>query len=172
MVDWLDYYTKQSWVFTAFKFAGNANDVTSTQAIRVSFKTDRPRYPYKMPLDTWPASHARPMNVYFISSAPVVSRYVDTNGNWEAQVRYTGKLDDGTMGAVAKDLILSGSDMPTNATMTVFRNGSNPDGYDHDLYFAVAAPGAAWTWVLGAIIVVIAARMYMRSRTKLYQKAA
>ena len=160
---WLDSYAKRNWIFTAFKFTGTDPKAgTMTEAIRVSFKTDKPHYPYKMPKDTWPPNWYRPMNVYFVSSSPMKGVYEGSDSKWEAEVRYAGSLGNGAVDELAGELKLKREDMPAHATMTVFKNGDNPDGYAFDLNFE-PRPSYLWAaWLLGgaaSILILIKVRM-------------
>jgi hypothetical protein len=153
MTDWLDYYAKQKWVFTAFKFMKKSPTGAWTQAIRVTFKTDVPRYPYKMPTDTWPEGHQRPMDLYFIAAGKSRAEYVGSTRPWEARVRWTGTMPDSLRPEFAKNIGLKEKDLPPKATVTVFQNGHNGDGYPKDLYFQVApaqandVPAPAYPWI-------------------------
>src|SRR5262249_24938181 len=49
--DWADYYIKKGWKITAFKIARDATEKpgVGTSAVRMSFKTDKPFFPYREP---------------------------------------------------------------------------------------------------------------------------
>ena len=169
MTEWLDFYAKQSWIFTALKYnmpnkPANPEE-QYTEAIRLSFKTDQPHYPYKMPTDTWPSGYHRPMRVYFVSSSPVQAKYEGSGKYWEADNTFTGRIDDNILHTVAYALNLANSDMPEHATLTVFDNGDNPDGYGEDLIFE---PTRSWLWAYeaGLVLVVVYGVVYFRRRSR------
>ncbi|MBN9502370.1 MAG: hypothetical protein BGO01_13005 [Armatimonadetes bacterium 55-13] len=151
MTDWLDSYTKKQWVFTALKYVAEPNRTTQTKALRLSFKTETPHYPYKMPRDTWPSGWRRNLTVYFVSNAAMVGAYEGTDRVWEANQAWSGALPESMRSPLAKNLDLSANDIPTNAKVTIFRNGENPDGYDQDLVFAEMKTN--WTPWLGGLAV-------------------
>jgi hypothetical protein len=174
MTEWLDHYSKQDWVFTAFRFLRDEPTGALTQAIRLSFQTDKPHYPYKMPRDTWPAGWKRPMTVYFVAAGPGVSRYVGSDANWEAQVRDSVPLTEDDAARLAKNLGLRTQDLPGRPSLTVFENGANPDGYDRDIYFATMGGVGPWPWVGGAaaIFVIGLWALTMRGRRSSMPQAA
>lgn len=54
---WLDTYVQRGFVFSAFRYAAEANRVT-TKAVRISFSTPTPVYPYLEPADALPRANA------------------------------------------------------------------------------------------------------------------
>lgn len=166
MTPWLDGYTKKQWVFTALKYKADKEGSTNTNAIRISFKTDQPHYPYKMPEDTWPKGHNRPLKLYFVAANEIDAKYVDTKDHWEAEKEWSGPLPESRRIALATDLGLKESDLPPNAKVTIFKNGLNENGYDEDLMF-VAARNTG-TYIGGGIVVVLfgAWLMIQRNRRK------
>jgi hypothetical protein len=108
-----------------------------------------------MPTDTWPTDYGRPMNVYFVSSAPIQAKYDDSNKSWEATIEWTGPVPDGALTRLATELKLKAADMPKSATLTVFKNGANPDGYGSDLYFSPGRPLLPWSWSWFGVLLVL-----------------
>ena len=155
MQEWLDHYAKMKWYFAALKFV-RPEDSTApeTKAVRVSFKTDVPFYPYKMPSDTWPAGHVRPLALYFISDGVARAKYRDNAGEWDAKVQWSGPVPPTTAESVATSLGLKPEDVPPGSTMTVFVNGKNAVGYDHDLYF-VTYMTVLPTWVVLIVLLFV-----------------
>lgn len=48
--EWAEPYVAKGWIVTAFKYAADADRVEAG-AVRMSFKTDRPIFPYRVPTD-------------------------------------------------------------------------------------------------------------------------
>jgi hypothetical protein len=165
MEEWLDYYAKQQWVFTAFKFLRKEPTGAWTQAIRVSFPTDKPRYPYKMPKDTWPAGWRRPLNIYFVAPHRIESKYVGSDRHWEAKEKWSGNLPQEMRAGLAADLSLKDSDLPANAVVTIFENGENPYGYAEDLYFTASTAAAPWAWLGGGVALVTLMALLRRRKS-------
>lgn len=139
MEKWLDHYAKQQWYFAALKFVREPeSQEPKTTAVRVSFQTKVPHYPYKMPEDTWPAGHVRPVALYFVGPGAATAVYRDGKEKWEAQRVWSGALPDPERAGLAKELNLKLEDIPAGATVTVMRNSHNEHGYDRDLDFNLA----------------------------------
>jgi hypothetical protein len=141
LTEWLTPYVSNKWILTAFKIAnrnrGTETRVIGTSAVRMTFKTDRPFYPYREPRDqreTLSASMEkvgvdhRTLRVYFAS---------DT--------KYEGALDDG--GAFPATTKLAGwittpfaghALLPERTYLTVFEDASNPRPGTDDVFFAAA----------------------------------
>ena len=153
MEPWLDYYAQMGWYFAALKFIRQPESTKpETQALRVSFKTNEPFYPYKMPGDTWPDGHFRPMSLYFVAAGVARASYRGTNTDWEADIRWSGALPRRAAKELADAVDLKVTDIPAEATVTVFRNSTNAQGYDRDLKFDTYQTLIP-TWALGVILV-------------------
>lgn len=136
MEDWLDHYADMSWIFAALKFIREEGSTEpKTEALRISFDTDVPHYPYKMPTDTWPQGHYRPMALYFIGGGYARAQYRGDSSDWEAEIAWSGQLPLDKYELLADQLGLELTDLPYNATVTVFHNTENAQGYDKDLFF-------------------------------------
>jgi hypothetical protein len=165
LASWLDSYAKKSWVFTAFKFVGGRDDPEiKTEAIGLSFKTDRPHYPYSRPSDSWQRGFHQPMNVFFISSTPVSALYDGTSKDWEAKVLWSGALSKGAVDGLSFDLKID--TMPKNAKLTIFDNGESAGDYALDLYF-VPTNRIPTVFIVAPIVVLLVAWVLMRRRRKL-----
>jgi hypothetical protein len=154
MEDWLGHYATMDWYFAALKFV-RPEDAQSQQttAVRVSFTTDVPFYPYKMPSDTWPKGHYRPIALYFVATGIARGQYRGDSRDWEAEVYWSGRLPHDQSSAVAKMIGISADEMPQNATLTAFHNTSNATGYNNDLFF-LTYTSVLPTW---AVLLVLAA---------------
>ena len=160
MEEWLDHYSKMDWFFAALKFIreSDANE-PKTEALRISFDTDAPFYPYKMPTDTWPDPHYRPLALYFIASGKASAQYQDNSAEWEAEILWSGRLPGETQERLEEQLGLADTDFPSNAMVTVFHNNRTERGYDSDLAFHVFKPllsmWASFALLAGIVAVVI-----------------
>lgn len=141
MEEWLDHYAKQRWYFAALKFVREEDSTDErTSALRVSFKTDTPHYPYKMPSDTWPKGHIRPLALYFVGPDAAKAVFRGSQDAWEARKIWTGSLPERARHELARDIRVDASDIPAGAQVTIFRNVRNASGYDRDLDFLAAGP--------------------------------
>ena len=169
MENWLDHYAKQQWYFAALKFVREPDSQEpKTTAVRISFQTKVPHYPYKMPEDTWPADHVRPVALYFVGPGAATAVYRDGKEKWEAQKVWSGALPDPERAGLAKELNLKLEDIPAGSTMTFMHNGRNKHGYDRDLHFNLAptVPTIALViWgVAGLAMIVTIIRMFLPKR--------
>jgi hypothetical protein len=97
LTEWLDPYVSKGWAITAFRFAPVAPQFV-TEPIRLSFKTDRPFYPYREPRDTRTGAQ-RSLRVYFVSPERVEGQL--ENGAWGTRAEHSGPLHIRTVYDVA-----------------------------------------------------------------------
>ncbi len=96
ITDWLIPYLKDKWVLTAFKIATQSNGVPTTSGfhgstIRMSFKTDKPFYPYREPKNAGLSAPAnRLLRVYFLSQEPHDATLV--GARWTQTIPFAGRL--------------------------------------------------------------------------------
>lgn len=138
MTPWLDHYAKQRWVFTALKYLGRIAD-KPTKAVRISFRTDKPHYPYKMPSDTFSPSHYRPITLYVVSQSPLKGSYTDQRP-WEGRESPHAKLNAGYTAQLSEQLGIKGKplDLPANMSVSRFYNVPEASNYDFDIVFEPA----------------------------------
>ncbi len=162
MEEWLDHYSKMGWYFAALKFVRSEDAQTpQTSAVRVSFTTDVPFYPYKMPEDTWPKGHVRPIALYFISGGIARGQYRGSSKDWEAEVKWSGSLPREEAVSLATNIGLTADDIPEAATLTAFHNAENSQGYGQDLFF-LTYNSILPTWaVLLIVVLAVAGLVYM-----------
>ena len=166
MVDWFNHYIAKDWVFTALKYRGQVDGATETHPVRVSFKTDKPHFPYKMPEDTWPKGWRRPLQLYFVSDTAMDSRYVGSSREWEAKRTWSGPMPNALKAQVANWVGLKPGDLPSRSVLTAFTNGKNSDGYSADLEFSSTNASLASPASGGLIGMVIAWMFFRRKRAK------
>ena len=135
MEEWLDHYAQKKWFFAALKFIRTPDsDSPETSAVRVSFMTNKPHYPYKMPADTWPKGHHRPLVLYFLSPGTVRVNYEGSREPWEADKKWQVKIGR-YASTLPKHLKLPNGIFKPNYVITQFVNTENANGYERDLVF-------------------------------------
>ena len=168
MEEWLDHYAEMSWFFAALKFIREEDSTDpKTEALRISFDTDVPHYPYKMPSDTWPKQHVRPMALYFVGGGTARAHYRGDSSDWEAEIAWSGPLPADEHRQLADLLGLEVTDIPMNATVTVFHNTKNAQGYDNDLFFLeynTILP--TWAVLILAVATVVFVIVIVKSRKR------
>jgi hypothetical protein len=145
---WLDHYVKLKWKITAFKIAEKERPKSAadelfrpvaTGAVRMSFSTDKPFFPYREPEDKEEKTREpgrRLMQVFFLGKGRMAGKLDDTAGTlWNATVRWTDQVKDSFLEKLAKDLDL---ELPKGTWLTTFedRTEHRPQA---DLFFEPAA---------------------------------
>jgi len=151
MTEWLGYYTKKGWVFAALKYVATPETTTHTKAVRISFKTDQPHYPYKMPSDAFKPGWVRPLKLYFVADSRIKAKLADGGSQWSGREVWSGALPEGQYADFARELALQPSDLPASATVTIFENGEDESKYDEDLVFVAATN---WSLIWGTVILL------------------
>jgi hypothetical protein len=124
LTEWLNAYVAKRWIISAFKIDKNADSVTArTSAVRMSFKTEEPFFPYYEPESQRTAS-SRMLRVWFIGPERVTGRVGD--GAWPGELYWSGP---------ARDLEAGGVKLAPNARLTAFTDPSSPRPAVADLYF-------------------------------------
>jgi len=149
---WLTPYVASKWFVTAFKLnkpktsglsLGDANQPLVTRAIRMSFATDQPFYPYSEPGAKQKARAASPygrtLRVAFLSMERMQGTLAGTS-SWASNLLFAGSPKPISNTAWTADQWLTFSKlegqiaMPT--TLTYWRDDSNPRPGTIDLYFS------------------------------------
>jgi hypothetical protein len=125
---WLDAYVRQRWMITAFKIDKSQSDVASTEAVKMSFTTERPFFPYREP----PSSNSnRLLRIFFLGP----ERVAGTIGTalWSAIPEWSHTIDDAFRAHLAKT---AGVAIP--ARLSSFVDTGSRSAID-DLFFSRAA---------------------------------
>lgn len=130
LTQWLDRYVKDKWKITAFVVASDQSDSTrfevATRAVRMTFQTDRPFYPYREPSEEPKAAQVAPriLRVFLVSD----QRYqaMVAQSPWHARVLYSAPIE--TTGELATVL-------GSHRMATVFIDEVSPRKGIDELYF-------------------------------------
>ncbi|HYR27556.1 MAG TPA: DUF2330 domain-containing protein [Thermoanaerobaculia bacterium] len=123
---WLDVYVQQRWIISAFKIDKGASTTDAqTSAVRMSFTTDRPFFPYREPASQRQSSDLpRVLKVWFIGPERVRGR---VGGNaWTGTMFWSEAI---------RDLEVGGVKVNPDARMTAFEDHATPRPGVDDLYF-------------------------------------
>lgn len=140
---WLDYYVKKEWYITAFQLAKKEKKSKglSTQAVRMSFQTEQPFYPYHEPRDPSAAAEGevrgRSLRVFVVSKARMQGEKEDSP--WPGRAAWAGQLDDEKRTTLDRSLQLGEQQIPAGSWLTVFDDASSPRPGTADVYFSTAA---------------------------------
>jgi hypothetical protein len=185
---WARPYLEAGWKITALKVARDAADrdrqTVAASALRLSFQTDRPLFPYREP-DPAGAAKAlgardRLLRIYFIAEA----RYdggLTAQAPWTGKTAWAGKVRDGERRQLLEALQLPPTTGPKAWYLTEFEDYWPYQAAPADLYFRRSAdqgrvrrppitryvstslPGDVTVWALAA---VLAAPVVMRRRKR------
>jgi hypothetical protein len=140
--EWLGHYVAAKWVITAFKVAGGATGrALGTSAVRMSFDTDRPFFPYREPADQRnPAPSnvpvpTRQLRVFLLAPGRFEGRIGQTRP-WQAALDYAAPKS-GLAGQVSP--ALPGGAVQEGAWLHAFRDAASPRPGIDDLFFSPAA---------------------------------
>jgi len=99
---WLDAYIAQRWKITAFKIAAT-NPEARTGAVKMSFVTPRPFFPYREPQSqrTFSAQLNRTLHVFFLGPERVTGT-IGSGTEWPAELRRSENLTAPMHAAIAK----------------------------------------------------------------------
>ncbi len=142
LVSWFAPYIAGKWKITAFKIAPGARTrAVRTTAVRMSFRTDRPYFPYREPQPSGTdkaAQSYRPrlLRVSFIGTA----RAAGTLGNavWQAGIPWADKLSDAQRRELIEQLGVPSEHLAPGAWLTTFVDTASPRPGTDEVFFADA----------------------------------
>lgn len=152
---WLAPYVAAKWRITAFKIERKAEtgELATTKPVRMSFKTERPFFPYREPevkLDKakdenkprpfhfdekgeriW--NDARILRVHFVSNTRMEGKLGPAD--WHAKIPFADQLTDEQRKQIAKETGIAENDMPAQAWLTTFEDRASPRPGKDEVYF-------------------------------------
>ena len=125
---WLDAYIRQRWMITAFKIDKSQSDIARTEAVKMSFTTERPFFPYREP----PSDNAnRVLRIFFLGAERVTGTIGDAF--WAGIPEWSNTIDDAFRARLEKS---AGVAIP--ARLSSFIDIGSRSAID-DLFFSRAA---------------------------------
>lgn len=126
LAEWLKAYIDRRWIVTAFKIDKGAGAMARTEAVRMSFTTERPFFPYREPASQREgASAPRVLAIWFIGPERVTGR-IGGQTPWPGQLFWSDRIGDTAAGGVT---------LAPRARLTAFQDHSSPRPGTDDLYF-------------------------------------
>jgi hypothetical protein len=136
LIEWLKPYIARRWKLTAFKLARNAYDEkVDASAVRLSFPTARPFYPYREPADT-DRSRPRTLRVYFVGPSRMDGVLGARLEPWGAEVKLARKLS--APGPLLAEAVPAGT-LGEGAWLTIFEDDSRQRVLGEELDFQPSA---------------------------------
>jgi hypothetical protein len=148
LVDWLKTYIENNWIVTAFKIAAGAvpehnpggsskTVAVKTTAVRMSFKTETPFFPYREPAEQRDAQSRtvpRLLRVYFASLERAAGR-VGESGTWSGQTVWANSISDQERRDLLAKAGVSPDTLPPKLWLTEFEDHATPRLGTDELYF-------------------------------------
>jgi hypothetical protein len=133
LVSWVEPYVKKRWKITAFKIArGDPSGGVGTKALRMSFTTDEPFFPYREPpTPAGPPGPSRLLRVAFVSTERVEGK-LEVGGQFPGRAVWAGAVS--TAPALLAGA-LPPSAIPPSAFLTLIEDASDPRPGFSDVYF-------------------------------------
>jgi hypothetical protein len=161
--EWAAPYVKAKWKITAFKIARDgapaktdtgkaagtltpdpASGGVSTEAVRMSFHTEHPFYPYREPPGAAPVvagpGPGRLLRVYFVADERVRGTIGEGGRPWgevaRARAVWSDRLVDANRESLLRQLKMPVETAPASWRVTEFEDRSSPRPGDEDVYFS------------------------------------
>ncbi len=143
---WVHPYVEQGWKITALKVAKEEGQQEEKQlgaaALRLSFKTDRPLFPYREP-DPSKAAEAldakqRLLRIFFVSDKRFLGE-LTKESPWTGNVAWSNKLPTEKRDQLLRQLALPETTGPKEFWLTEFEDNWPYKPAPADLYFAADA---------------------------------
>lgn len=140
---WAKPYVEQGWKFTALKLAKDKSEPkkssVSAAALRISFETDRPLFPYREPDSGESAetlgADGRLLRIFFLGDARYQGELTKEQA-WSGQVAWAGKLDEADRKKILGHLNLPETTAPAGWWLTEFEDNWPYKIAPADVYFA------------------------------------
>lgn len=149
---WAAPYIRGGWMLTALRVAKQKESAPEVEAaaLRISFHTERPLFPYREPDSRSAArelgARSRLLRLYFLSDARYEGKLDGTNG-WSGQPVWSGPLHEGQKADLLQTLKLPETTGPSRWWLTEFEDRWPYGVAPGDLYFSRAKsqePIARW----------------------------
>jgi hypothetical protein len=143
---WAEPYVKNGWYISAMKISKETSRDPQAKlgvsALRISFKTDRPLFPYREPDSRDDASKLdvtrRLLRIYLVAEAPYQGRF-STGMPWPANVGYSSPLKDDERSRLAELLELPATTSSGKMWLTEFEHQWPYGIAPGDVYFEQAS---------------------------------
>lgn len=143
---WLEKYVKANWKITAFKIAHDGEAMPlQLGAVRMSFKTDQPFYPYREPAPAAGENKNSPrlLKVWFLSQKKMNATIgTESTVQWPASTYWSNIINAGQREEIANHFKVPIDQLPAQTWMTEFTDNSSPRPATDELFFAATADQA------------------------------
>lgn len=145
---WLLTYVKAGWVITAFRIPkeDQSSDRVETKAVRMSFTTEQPFFPYSEPPDKRDDKDDAPfrsLRIFLIAAGRMQGALDAPRVPWSGKAAWARPLADARRAAVTRHLGAEAVQLPEEAWLTVFDDFGSPRVGVADVYFS-RSPDQSW----------------------------
>ncbi len=148
LYEWLTPYVAGKWKISAFKITQDPKTGTlaTTKAVRMSFKTERPFFPYREPEAKKPKKDeadkedkdrpnygGRLLRVLFVSDTRMDGKL--GNQTWHAKIPWANELTEEQGKQLAKETGVPEDQIPAKAWLTTFEDRASPRPGKDEVYF-------------------------------------
>lgn len=151
LVEWYAPYVARGWKITAFKIDSASAERVSTAAVRMSFGTDEPFFPYREPKPAHRPASERLLRVFMVAPREMQAGRMETI---RMETIHAGELDETRRARLAKLARLPEASLAEATWLTIMEDHSVVRG-NADIHFRREGAGALIVYVLGAIILVV-----------------
>lgn len=135
--EWLDAYVRQRWKITAFKIDKTQGAIARSSAVKMTFTTERPFFPYREPRSQRDGSGDAPdriLNVWFLGP----ERVSGTVGAkpWSSELRWSSDPGAAWLRDFARRARV---ELPETLRLSAFADYESPRPGTDDLFFSRAA---------------------------------
>jgi hypothetical protein len=139
LIAWVEPYVKAGWIITAFQINKTAKEENSlsTQAVRMSFRSDKPFFPYREPTDV--SEHGRGkrlLRLFVVAGQRMEGKLKAADTQWPGKPVWANPLAASHRQALAEQLDTVGVSVPAGAWLTVFDDASSPRPGSADVFFS------------------------------------
>lgn len=144
LVAWLEPYVQQRWKITAFKVAKDEKKQpgVATAAIRMTFKTERPYFPYREPADQRDdkaAKHAGPRLLrVFMLAKERMDGSLGKDGKWPGRAVHASDVTGLNTKMLLEQLKLPDDTIAADWWLTEFEDRASPRPGTDEVYFSPA----------------------------------
>jgi hypothetical protein len=140
LMKWLHPYVQAAWIITAFQIAKKEqpDGKVAPQAVRMSFATDRPFFPYSEPEDQRAAgnqSRKRMLRIFFWAAQRFQGALEEQTAAWDGETAWAGRLDDEKRRRLVQTLS-PGAAPAEGSWLTVFDDQASVRRETTDLFFS------------------------------------
>lgn len=144
LTDWLTPYVKKGWFLTAFKIVrdGNGQAPAAASAVRMSFTTPTPFFPYREPVsqgNSGPSAPQRLLRVYMLADKRMDATLGERGLHWPGTTAWAGVMPREENDFLLYTLKLHDKVKGKTWWLTEFEDPSSPRPGTDELYFSASA---------------------------------